>query len=407
MPFPLVVAGFWSAFDRFVITPMLFAIAASFHARLSAAVVVASGYFLAYGCLQPVWGMLSDRFGRVCVLQAALAGAAIGGAVSITAPSLTILLVARCITGACYGGVNPTAITYAGDTVAPDTVKQVLSPFYAAGGAGTAAGIALGGVLAALADWRIAFALPMAAAVLLFLVLLRLPEPDHAPSANPMRQVMTVLRSRWALLVIAAGFLMGCVVVGCVTFLPSMLQHHGSSASVAGLLTAVFGLAGLAGAPVYNRLARRQVPRWALIALGGLFVTGSMLVAAAGPHLSTVMIAAILLGGGWIFNNVSLASWATAVVPHARGTTVSLFATGMFVGGGVTPILAAGLAERGDYPVIFLTGACVAALTATVASASEKRFSTPHAGSGSSTGRFGAEQEPTRSPARSDPPDSP
>ncbi|MFI1801093.1 MFS transporter [Streptomyces sp. NPDC020379] len=375
MPFALVVAAFWSAFDRFAVAPMLFAVAVSFHARLSEAVAVASGYFLAYGCLQPVWGMLSDRFGRVCVLRAALVGATIGGVVSVAAPSLAVLLVARCVTGACYGGVNPSVITYVGDTVAPDTVKRVLSPFYAAGGAGTAAGIALGGILAGLGDWRIAFALPMAAAAVLFLVLLRLPEPDHAPSDTPARQIATVLRSRWALLVIAAGLLMGCVVVGCVTFLPSMLQHHGSSASVAGLLTAVYGLAGLAWAPVYNGLSRRRVPRWVLVALGGVLITASMLVAAAGPHLATVVIAAVLLGGGWIFNNVSLASWATAVVPHARGTAVSLYATGLFVGGGVTPVLAAGLAERGDYPVIFLTGACVAGLTAAVASVGDRRFS--------------------------------
>ncbi|WP_087924438.1 MFS transporter [Streptomyces albireticuli] len=388
MPFPLVTAAFWSAFDRFVVTPMLFAIAASFHARLSEAVAVASGYFLAYGCLQPVWGMLSDRFGRVCVLRAALVGSAIGGAVSVMAPSPAVLLVARCVTGACYGGVNPTVVTYVGDTVAPAAVKQVLSPFYAAGGAGTAAGIALGGVLAGLADWRLAFALPMAAAAVLFLLLLRLPESGHAPSANPARQIATVLRSRWALLVIAVGFLMGCVIVGCVTFLPSMLQRHGSSASVAGLITAVFGLAGLAWAPVYNGLSRRPVPRWILIAFGGVFATASLLIAATGPHLVTVVIAAVLLGGGWIFNNVSLASWATAVVPEARGTAVALYATGMFVGGGVTPILAAGPAERGDYPMIFLTGACVAALTITVAGAGDRRFSTPEA---QTTARDGAE----------------
>ncbi|ANZ13883.1 Major Facilitator Superfamily transporter [Streptomyces noursei ATCC 11455] len=66
MPFVLVTAGFWSAFDRFAMTTVLVAIADGFHTKLSAAVAVASAYFLAYGCLQPVWGVLSDRFGRSC-----------------------------------------------------------------------------------------------------------------------------------------------------------------------------------------------------------------------------------------------------------------------------------------------------------------------------------------------------
>ncbi|WEB38256.1 hypothetical protein MOV08_02360 [Streptomyces yunnanensis] len=65
MPFVLVTARFWSALDRFAMTTVLVAVAAGFHTRLSAAVAVASACFLAYGCPQPAWGMLSDRFGRV------------------------------------------------------------------------------------------------------------------------------------------------------------------------------------------------------------------------------------------------------------------------------------------------------------------------------------------------------
>ncbi|GAA2692044.1 MFS transporter [Streptomyces lunalinharesii] len=378
MPFSLVVAAFWSTFDRFVVTPMLVAIAAGMHARLAEAVAVASAYFLAYGCLQPAWGMLSDRFGRVRMLRFALLGALAGGALSALAPSMTVLLIARVITGACYGGVNPTAVTYVGDTVPAELVKRALSPFYAAGGVGTAAGIALGGIIAAAVSWRAGFALPAIAALVLCLVLRRLPEPAHAAAGNPWQQIRTVLRSGWALLVIGSGFLMGAAVLGCVTFLPALLEHHGHSASVAGLVTAVFGLSGLAWSLLYNALTR-TLPRWALIGIGGVLVVAALLVASMGARLVTVVIAAVLLGGGWMFGNSSLAAWAATVLPQVRGTAVALYVTGLFVGGGVAPALAAGPVGQGRYSTVFLTGAALAALTTVIATLGDQRFNATRA----------------------------
>src|SRR4051812_32074519 len=68
-PRTLVAACFLSNFDRFPIGPVLIAVAAGLHVRLSATAAVASGYAIAYGLSQPMWGMLSDRFGRLPILR--------------------------------------------------------------------------------------------------------------------------------------------------------------------------------------------------------------------------------------------------------------------------------------------------------------------------------------------------
>src|SRR5919112_2345956 len=60
----LQLAAFFSSFDRFAIAPMLLTIAASFGASLTEVAATASLYYLFYGLMQPVWGMLSDRLGR-------------------------------------------------------------------------------------------------------------------------------------------------------------------------------------------------------------------------------------------------------------------------------------------------------------------------------------------------------
>src|SRR3712207_9328749 len=59
----LQLAAFFSSFDRFAVAPMLVTIAASLGASLAETTATASLYYLLYGGMQPVWGMLSDRLG--------------------------------------------------------------------------------------------------------------------------------------------------------------------------------------------------------------------------------------------------------------------------------------------------------------------------------------------------------
>ncbi len=117
----LLVAGF-SNFDRFAVGPMLFAFAATFHVSISTAAAAATAYFISYGVSQPVWGVLSDRYGRVRVIRIGLMVGAVGSALSVMAPSILLLSAARALTGAAFGALIPATITFIGDTV--DTKRR-------------------------------------------------------------------------------------------------------------------------------------------------------------------------------------------------------------------------------------------------------------------------------------------
>jgi MFS family permease len=71
---PLYLGSFIAYGDRFLIGPVLVVIADDFDVSLGAAAAVATLYLFLYGVLQPVYGVLSDRFGRVRVMRAALTG---------------------------------------------------------------------------------------------------------------------------------------------------------------------------------------------------------------------------------------------------------------------------------------------------------------------------------------------
>ena len=351
-PRALSVATFVSSFDRFVISPMLVLIASGLGVPLATSVITASGYFLAYGLSQPLWGLLSDRFGRVRVMRATLLAAGAAGVVSALAPGLAVLAAARIAAGAFFGAVVPTSLTYVGDTVSTAWRQRALSDLMAAMALGTALATAFGGVLGHLLHWRAVFATSAACALLCSLALRKLPEPPRAPVAGVGEPLRAVLRNRWALLVFGLAFVEGAVLLGTMTLLAAALQARGVSAAVAGLATAAFGVGVLVFSRVVKALSGRM-PVWVLMAVGGAQICLGYGMVAARVDLAVVVITALLLGGGWSFMHSSLQTWATSVVPEARGTAVAFFAASLFIGSSVAVTAAGPLAQNGQYALLF------------------------------------------------------
>jgi hypothetical protein len=96
---------------------MLVTIAASLQVSLTEVAATASLYYLFYGLMQPVWGMVSDRLGRVRVMRMSLLGVAVAGVLSALAPNLAVLIAARAFAGGLFAAVIPASLVYIGDTV--------------------------------------------------------------------------------------------------------------------------------------------------------------------------------------------------------------------------------------------------------------------------------------------------
>jgi predicted MFS family arabinose efflux permease len=361
-PWLLQVAAFFSSFDRFVVAPMLVTIAASLGASLSQVAATASLYYLFYGLMQPVWGMLSDRLGRVRVMRLTLLGAAVAGVLSALAPNLTVLIVARALAGGLFAAVIPASLVYIGDTVGMGSRQKALADLMAASAVGTALATVLGGLAAYLDGWRVAFAAPALAGVALAVLLTRLPEPkgfDEEQREGPLVQVGRVLGRPWAVVVVGIALVEGAVILGCLTFLAPSLESTGFSPAVAGLAVGLYGLAVL-GWTQAVKLAANRLGASTLILIGaGMLVLGCA-SAAVGQSLASVSAAAVFIGGGFAFMHSTLQTWATEVVPEARATVISLFAAALFAGSGIAAMAAAPLAEAGSFELLFTLAALVA-----------------------------------------------
>ena len=375
VPRILYLGPFATMADRFAVAPLLIPIAVSFHISVAAVTAVASLYYLAYGLLPPAYGLLADRFGRVRVIRAALLGTAAADVLSALSPNLTALLVARFITGGIACGVMPTTLVYLGDRF-PFTVRQeAITNVLVFVALGTAAGTLGAGLTAHVLTWRVFFLIPGAIALGVAIALRRVPESLVTRSnQNPLRQVAGVLRHGWALFLLAVAVLVGAVMFGFVTYLAPALEASGQSPAIAGVVVASYGLSVLICTRVFRFVARRT-PAALILAGGAAMLLIGYLVAAAAQSVPAILTASVLAGGAYAFMQSTFQTWATDIVPEARATATSLFATAIFAGAALATSGVAGLAGTHRYSNLFLIAALVTLPVLVIGSLARWRYS--------------------------------
>jgi predicted MFS family arabinose efflux permease len=345
--------------DRFAVAPLLIPIAASYHVSLAAVSGAASLYYLAYGLMPPLYGVLSDRFGRVRVIRAALVGTALADLLSALSPNLTALLVARFITGGIACGVFPTTLVYLGDRFPFKVRQHAITNVLVFVALGTTAGTLGAGLTAHVLSWRYFFPIPGAIALAAAIALRGLPESLLTRSTqNPFEQVGTVLRHGWAVFVLLLAVLVGAVMFGFVTYLAPALEASGQSSAIAGVVVASYGVSVLFCTRVFGYVARR-VPAALILAGGAALLMSGYLIAGATQSVAAILAASVLAGGAYAFMQSTFQTWATDVVPEARGTATSLFATAIFAGAALATSGVAGLASASKYSTVFVIAALV------------------------------------------------
>ena len=230
----LQLTTFVSTLDRFVMPPMLVAIAADFDAPLASLVQVAGAYFLAYGLMQPAWGMITDRFGLVRTLRISLVLAAIATTSAAFTTSALALGCARALAGVAFGAAYPASLIYIGDTIAPRLRQREIARLMVGVAVGTSLGSAGAGVVAHTSSWRFAFLVTGVAALALAVALHALPEPTthrrHTSLWEPVRSLtrskttMVVLFLKAAMAAIPAAILIAVIYSVVLAVLAEMVR---------------------------------------------------------------------------------------------------------------------------------------------------------------------------------------
>lgn len=171
-----------------------------------------SGYLLAATVTLPVYGKLSDTFGRKPVLIAGIILFLIGSVLCATAWNMGSLIAFRVVQGLGGGAIQGTVQTIAADLYPLKERPKIQAKLSTVWATSSIAGPALGGLLAGYADWRWIFLINLpVGAVALYLTVRHLHEPGRT-KRDPRPATGTRSRPRidWAgaLAVFATGTLL-------------------------------------------------------------------------------------------------------------------------------------------------------------------------------------------------------
>jgi EmrB/QacA subfamily drug resistance transporter len=345
---------------------------------------VVSAYLLTSAIVTPLYGKLSDLFGRRPVYQASILVFLVGTVLCGLSQSMNQLVAARAVQGLGGGGLMSLAFIILGDVVSPRERGRYIGVFTAVFTVSAVTGPLWGGVLVDTAGWRWVFLAiaPVAfVALLITRVALRLPfatrnaaidwlggalltvattglllvpiwggdtyawtspqvlgaaviglgatalfaaQERRAPEpVVPLR----LLRNRTVTAVMAMGFLLMFGLMSSATFLPLFLQiATGATATVSGLMMIPQSIAISAAATIAGNLVSRSGRyKWTLVAGPALAALGMALLSTIDTDTTALGLAPILVvlgsGLGMTFPHLTLAVQNAADVSDLGAAT--------------------------------------------------------------------------------------
>src|SRR6185437_9757158 len=114
----LMLTMFLAALDQTIVATALPTIGRQF-GDVSSLSWVITAYLLASTAVAPVFGTLSDIYGRRATIVTSLSLFIVGSILCALAPSMTILIIARGLQGLGGGGILPIVQTVIADVVTP------------------------------------------------------------------------------------------------------------------------------------------------------------------------------------------------------------------------------------------------------------------------------------------------
>lgn len=341
-----------------IVLPLLPTYAAAFHVSPAAIGFLVTSFSLLQLVAVPLWGGLSDRFGRRPVLIVGLVGSTASYVLFAVAGSYWALLVSRIVAGA-MGATIGVAQAYIADVTPPERRAQAMGILGAAFAMGFILGPALGGVLSAhsySSAGVVAAALCAANAVA---ALLWLPETPRHGARRSARGPLGAMAAP-----LAASFLLTASFAVIHVTLPLFGRDvwHDSTRQM-GML---FAYMGVVSAIVQGGVVGRLAPR---VGEGRLATAGALLLAlglacvpVATARLPLLLALGVLSAGSALATPSVYALVSRRASPAQQGAALGITQTASTLGRIVGPTLAGFLIGASGLRAPFWAGAALGLL---------------------------------------------
>ena len=191
--FGLMLAAFLSALNQTIIATALPTIGRHFHDFENLSWVV-TAYLLTSTAVAPLYGKLSDIWGRRAMILVAIGLFMAGSALAAAAPNMTMLILGRGLQGIGGGGILPLCQSVIADVVAPRERGRYQAYMGVVWVTSGVCGPVFGGMMAEHLHWSLIFwinvPLALGAAVLTHVYLKRIPRHDRRHKLDVLGAVL-------------------------------------------------------------------------------------------------------------------------------------------------------------------------------------------------------------------------
>lgn len=321
--------AFMGQLDASVVALTYHSIGHTFRTGLDQVQWISLSYLITLAALLVPLGRTSDRLGRKRVY---LWGFGVFTASSVgcaLAPTLTALVLLRAVQGAGAAMLQANSVAIVSTSAPPGRLRTALGIQAAAQAIGLAVGPTLGGIVVQVIGWRWVFALNVPVGIVAMIagryLLPRTRIPVEGTPASSLAEVFRGDRVPRNLLGALVAYL---TLFGPIVLVPQLLQGHGHTAFVAGLVVATLPVGFAAGAVI----AERALPaRWdsdrrgllgaglSLLALAGLIAAQTAVV----PDVGLLVALGIGLGVYIPANNAVIMSAVSSRIAALTGGLVN------------------------------------------------------------------------------------
>lgn len=315
----------------------------------------------------PIWGVISDRYGRKPMVVRAMASGCVLAALSSLAQQPWHVLVLRLFEGATLGTVSA-SVAYVASIVPRDRLGFSLGLMQMAVFSGASIGPLFGGVLADRLGYRHTLWVSgglLGVGALIALVFVQEKQVKRGAAQAKRSPFLATTRAhlhnRLLLVLIAVPFLEQSANQSVAPIVPLFVRHlvgdQANIASTTGILLGLGGIAGAISAIVFGRLSDKVNPKFILLGcllVGGLSYFPQGLAPSVFVLIAARMVFGLTTGGVGPTTNALLAEITPA---EERGSVYGLLQATTSAGGLVGPLGAATLAAATSLRVpFFLTG---------------------------------------------------
>ena len=319
--------------DNFAAAPLIVNIAEDLNFSVNAAATSVTAYMLAFGVFTILFGPLSDRYGKVLIIQIATMGTAIFSILGALAYDLPSLIFFRAVNGAFAAGLLPVIFAYIGQALDNDERPKVLTKVMSYGFLGTATATLIGGAIAYFGSWKFVYLSYGILELMLGFAMIKLMERDQ-PVSDKFRLLSaykTVLKHQGVLSLLPLFVLVGFTVFGIFTYSGQLItQRFGYDIFTVGTMLSSFGvgimLTGKAIPPLRNKLKQYYMP------FAGLLLSGALLGLASTSDTLLFCLFLFLFGAGFILFQPVFISKIQEQIPHMKGTIMSVASLSLYVG---------------------------------------------------------------------------